>query len=66
MQHYADAEGHIFLQPAAYPHPFKCVKESETDKLRRVEEAKSMLARLEEVYHQVSICSVPALGIPSH
>ena len=59
MQPYADAEGHILLQPAAYPDPFKCFKESETDKLRRVEEANSMLATLQQVLDEVSMCCVP-------
>lgn len=53
MQPYADAEGHIFLQPGNYRQQYKCETESETDMLRRVEEATSMLATVQLVFDKV-------------
>ena len=38
MQPFADAEGHILLQPPASHGPFKYTRESETDKLKRIEQ----------------------------
>lgn len=53
MQAYADAEGHILLQPAHRGHLFKCTRESETDGLERLQQALSLLATVQQIFNQV-------------
>ena len=52
MQPFADAEGHILLEPAGHHDLFKCTRESETDKLQRDEQALSLLAVVQQVFNQ--------------
>lgn len=68
VQAHADAEGHICLElPAHHYHPYQCTKESEPDTVKRVQEATSMLATVQHIFHQVkgspSCPCVPGLGI---
>lgn len=62
MQPYADAEGHILLQPGPHSTPWKqlfhCTWESEKDKLERVTQALSLLATVQQVFNQVGISTV--------
>lgn len=53
MQAYADAEGHILLQPARRGRLFKCTRESETDGLERMQQALSLLATVQQIFNQV-------------
>ena len=63
MQAYADAEGHILLQPARRQHQFKCKRESETDGLERVQQALSLLATVQQIFNQVGNSTLSMVAI---
>ncbi|DBA68337.1 TPA: hypothetical protein ACH3X2_013648 [Trebouxia sp. C0005] len=53
LQPYADSQGHVCAVDISYQTVHWCIKESDADKLRRVQEATSMLATLHSVFSQV-------------
>ena len=61
MQHFADAEGHLLILKPSLLGDFELEKESPEDQMVRLQQAKSMLLQVQELFSQVR-AACPAIA----